>query len=71
MGLELVYGEGKFVRGKVCQTEVHDHCGPLLPDVHQQASRREEASLSGPTIRRPSENPAFYQPYRHSLISEG
>ena len=36
-----------------------DRYGHLLPEVNQQAARRLEDSLFGPSVRKPSENPAI------------
>jgi hypothetical protein len=36
-----------------------DRYGHLLPEVNQQAARRLEDSLFGPSVRKPLENPAI------------
>jgi hypothetical protein len=53
-----------------------DRYGHLLPDVNQQAARRLEDSLFGPSVRKPLESPAFNSPgssqsFDFTRVSEG
>jgi integrase len=46
-------------RGHASIQVTMDRYGHLLPDVNQQAARRLEDSLFGPSVRKPLETPAL------------
>jgi integrase len=61
--LLIAQGESpKYLQGQLGHASIQvtmDQYGPLLPDVNQQAARRLEESLFGPSVRKPLENTAF------------
>jgi integrase len=61
--LLIAQGESpKYIQAQLGHASIQvtmDRYGHLLPDVNQQAARRLEDSLFGPSVRKPLESPAF------------
>jgi len=52
----------KYIQAQLGHASIQvtmDRYGHLLPDINEQAARRLEESLFGPSVRKPLENPAF------------
>jgi integrase len=61
--LLIAQGESpKYIQAQLSHASIQvmmDRYGHLMPDMNQQAARRLEDSLFGPSVRKPLENPAF------------
>jgi integrase len=61
--LLIAQGESpKYIQAQLGHASIQvtmDRYGHLLPDINEQAARRLEDSLFGPSVRKPLENPAF------------